>query len=69
MGCAAKILEYIHALGFDEAATLNPIPDISLATKSGHFNLLTTSSEGRRAHPPPIQCFSLLNTEGEQWET
>ena len=28
--------------GFDEATTLNPIPDISLATKSGHFNLLTT---------------------------
>jgi len=25
-----------------EATTLNPIPDISLATKSGHFNLLTT---------------------------
>ena len=29
-----------------EATTLNPIPDISLATKSGHFNLLTTRGTG-----------------------
>jgi hypothetical protein len=45
---------------------LNPIPDISLATKSGHFNLLTTScrqlflSQG----PSDGQLFHNLVREG-----
>src|SRR5580704_8986644 len=38
--------------GFHEATTLIPIPDISLATKSGHFNLLTTGySDGMSKEP------------------
>ncbi len=39
--------------GFHEATTLNPIPDISLAKKSGYFNLLTT----HKVYPFPSGIF------------
>ena len=49
-------------LGISEATTLNPQPDISLATKSGHFNLLTAGVDLLQGGPGLCwrSCYKLL---------